>query len=198
VSVGELERAAREGLGALDRRGFLRLAGALAAAGLVPAGCGGVPEGLAPPPGLALRHLTPRTWAVFQAAALRIVGPGPAALVRAGAFSPASLADAWLDRAPELAEPLRQGLLVLELAPRPLLPKWRFFTRLPDDAQDAVLDHLMRADAAWKRALFQGVKSFACLTTYSSAPARALTGYPGPFGSADVPIEAALRYDVRE
>jgi hypothetical protein len=185
-----LERAARESLLALDRRGFLRLAGLAAAAGLVPAGCGSPP-----PPGVTLRALTPRTYAIFRAAALRLVGPAPAALVASGAIDPGLLADAWLTRVPELAPPLRQGLLVLELAPWPLLPKLRPFTALGGAAQDAVLDHLMRAGADWKRQLFQGVKSFACLTTYATAPARALTGYPGPFGGAGVTIADALRYD---
>lgn len=195
MSVRRLEVDVRASLGALDRRGFLRLAGALAAAGLVPTACSGASDALAPPPGLRLRHLTPRTYAVFRAAALRILGPAPASLVTAGAVDPAALADAWLERAPELAAPLGQGLLVLDLAPWPILPKWRPFTRLAGGDQDAVLDHLMRADAGWKRELFKGVKSFACLTTYSTAAARALTGYPGPFGGGGVTIEDALRYD---
>ena len=54
-------------LATLDRRGFLRLAGAAATAVALPAGCGGVPPDLAPPPGLALLVLTPRTYAVFTA-----------------------------------------------------------------------------------------------------------------------------------
>lgn len=197
MSVDRFEADVRAALGALDRRAFLRLTAALAAAGLAPTGCSGAPEAFAPPPGLRLRHLTPRTYAVLRAAALRVLGPAPAALVTSRAIDPAALTDAWLERAPELAGPLQQGLLVLELAPRPILPKWRAFTSLAGDDQDAVLDHLMRADADWKRQLFKGVKSFACLTTYSTPAARALTGYPGPFGGAGVTTEDAMRYDAR-
>jgi hypothetical protein len=77
---------------------------------------------------------------------------------------------------------LRAALLVLEFAPFPFMPKLRPFTVLPAAAQDAVLADLMTSSLDWKRTLFKGIKSFACLTFYSAAPSRALTGYPGPFG----------------
>ena len=169
-------------LAALDRRTFLRLTGALAAAGLLPAGCGALPSPLAPPPGVSLVQLTPRTYATFQAAALRLLGPGPAALIESRAVDPGRIADAWLARLPALAPQLRQGLLALEFATWPLIGKLSPFTALAPGAQDAVLDELMRSRWEWKQALFKGVKSFACLTFYGTSEARALTGYPGPFG----------------
>ncbi len=171
-------------LGALDRRTFLRLAGAAAAVGLLPAGCAQLPAPLSPPPGVTLAQLTPRTYAVFTAAALRLLGPGPAALIESRAVDPGLIADAWLARLPALAPPLRQGLLALEFAPWPLLEKLSPFTALAGRAQDAVLGELMGSRWEWKQALFKAVKSFACLTFYGTTEARVLTGYPGPFGGA--------------
>ena len=170
-------------LSALDRRAFLRLSGALIAAGSAPLGCLSAKSERGPNGVLA--QLTPRTYAVFQAAAERLLGPGPAELVHRGVVNPAEIADRWLARLPELAPPLRAGLLVLEFAPFPVLPKLRPFTALSPAAQDAVLAHLMGSSLDWKRTLFKGIKSFACLTFYSAAPSRALTGYPGPFGGPD-------------
>lgn len=182
-------------LALLDRRGFLRLAAALAAAGLLPTGCGDAPPPLAPGPGVRLAVLTPRSYAVFQAAALRLLGPRAAEQVRAGDVDPAALADAWLARLPALGAQLHQGLLLLEYAPWPLLPKLRPFTRLDDAGRDAVLQDLFAAGSDWKRALFKGLKSFACLTFYAAPPSRAITRYPGPFGNAEVTIAEAMRYD---
>ena len=67
----------------LGRRRFLRAMGVVAAAGLVPSGCAGVPPALAPPPSVTLDVLSPRTYAVFTAAASRIVGLRGAALITA-------------------------------------------------------------------------------------------------------------------
>jgi hypothetical protein len=155
-----------------------------------------VPGELAPPSGVALAQLTPRTYSVFRAAAMRLIGPGPAALVRSGTIDPALLADRWLARMPALSAPLRQGLLVLELAPWPLLPKLRPFTSLDGAEQDRVLDDCMRSSQGWKQELFRGLKSFACLTTYSTRAASALTGYPGPFGGGSAALAEAMRYDT--
>ncbi|HTF36627.1 MAG TPA: hypothetical protein VK714_23330 [Myxococcota bacterium] len=169
-------------LSALDRRAFLRLVGAVTAAGSWPLGCRPVTSELGPPPEAVLKQLTPRTYAVFQAAAGRLLGPGPAELIQRGVVNPAQIADAWLARLPELAPPLRAGLLVLEFTPFPLLRKLRPFTALSPAAQDGVLADLMHSSVDWKRTLFKGIKSFACLTFYSAAPSRAITRYPGPFG----------------
>jgi len=188
-------REARAAFAALDRRGFLRLTAGLAAAGLLPTGCGAAPPELAPGPGVRLEVLTPRSYAVLRAASLRLLGPRAAALVGAGAVDPAALADAWLAPLPALGAQLHQGLLLLELAPWPLLPKLRPFTRLDDAGRDAVLHDLFTAQSDWKRALFKGLKSFACLTFYSAPPSRAITRYPGPFGDARVTIADAMRYD---
>lgn len=168
-------------LSALDRRAFLRLVGAVTAAGAWPLGCPVTSE-LGPPPEVVLTQLTPRTYAVFQAAAGRLLGPGPAELIQRGVVNPAQIADAWLARLPLLAPPLRAGLLVLEFAPFPFLRKVRPFTALGPSAQDGVLADLMHSSVDWKRTLFKGIKSFACLTFYSAAPSRGITGYPGPFG----------------
>lgn len=190
-------REAGEAFVRLDRRGFLRLVGALGVAGLAPAGCGDAAPPLAPPHGLRLAVLTPRSYAVFQAAALGILGPRAAEIVRSGSVDPAALADAWLARLPSLGAQLHQGLLLLELAPWPLLPKLRPFTALDDAGRDAVLRDLLLAETDWKRALFKGLKSFACLTFYAAAPSRTITRYPGPFGDAQVTIAEAMRYDDR-
>ena len=69
-----------QALARLDRRGFLRLAGGMAAAGLLPTGCGGVPPELAPP--ADLRILSPRGYATLNAAAVRLLGPPAAVLIR--------------------------------------------------------------------------------------------------------------------
>jgi hypothetical protein len=169
-------------LSALDRRAFLRLAGAVTATSAWPLGCLRAKGELGPPPEVALRQLTPRTYAVFQAAAVRLLGPGPAELIQRGVVNPAGIADVWLSRLPHLAPPLRAGLLVLEFTPFPLVRKLRPFTALSPSAQDNVLADLMCSSLDWKRTLFKGIKSFACLTFYSAGPSRAFSGYPGPFG----------------
>lgn len=191
------EGALREAAAGLDRRSFLRLAGAAAALGLLPAGCGGGRATLAPPPGVTLAALTPRSYAVLNAAAMRLLGPPAAALVAERRVDPARTTDAWLARLPELRAPVQQALLVLELAPWPIVAKLRPFTALDPAAQDAVLDDLMRSRLELKRALFKGVKSFACLSFYAAPEARALTGYPGPFGGGTGAGRAAMAEAMR-
>jgi hypothetical protein len=173
----------------LDRRSFLRLAGLAAAAGLLPSACH---EPLAPD--VRLQVLSPRGYATFDAAASRIVGPPGADLVRTGQVRPALRADTWLARLPDLAPLVSQALLVLEFGVYPVLGKLRPFTALDGPDQDAILDELMRSRFAWKRAVFGGVKSIACLSFYTDPAARAVTGYPGPFGSERVPIAAAMTW----
>ena len=182
----ELARAAA----ALDRRGFLRLVGAAAAAGVLPAGCRA--RGLAPPPGTELRVLTPRTWATFTAATARLVGPRGAALVARGLVVPGRTADAVLAANPALAGPLVQGLWVLELGVWPLVWKVRTFTGITPGAQDLVLRELAHSRIALKRDLFAGLRSLAFLAFYGDPGARQLTGYPGPFGNGTVSIADAM------
>lgn len=174
-------------LAKLDRRAFLRLAGAAAALGLLPVACG---EGIAP--GLELRRLSPRAYATFNAAASRIVGPRGAELIRAGAVDPALAADAFVDRNPALGASIGAALALLEWAPWPLVPKLLPFTALEGVAQDRVLDALMRSRIDLLRDVFKGVKSLAALVFYANPATRGLTGFPGPFGSAEVPIAAAM------
>lgn len=171
----------------LDRRAFLRLAGTAAAVGILPVACR---EPV--PPGAALAVLAPRAYATFNAAAARIVGPRGAELIRAREVDPARAADAFAARNPAIGATLGAALALLEWAPWPLVPKLRPFTSLDGAAQDRVLDSLMRARIDLLRDVFKGVKSLAALTFYAHPATRALTGFPGPFGSADVPIAAAI------
>ena len=177
----------------LGRRRFLRAAGLLAGAGLVPTGCGNVPSSLAPPASVTLQALSPRTYAVFTAAAMRIVGPRGASLIAERTVDVGALADGWLVRTPALAGPLGQALLVLELGVWPLVGKLRPFTALDATTQDAVLTECMTSRLELKRSIFRGVRSLALLAFYGSAATRPLTGYPGPFGSGSVTIADAMR-----
>jgi hypothetical protein len=180
-------------LAALDRRAFLRLAGAAAMAGLLPTGCG-PPPALAPPAGRSLFHLTPRTYAVFTAAAARIVGPAGAERIAARRLEPAATADAFLASAPTLAGPLRQALLVLEFGVPPLLAKLRPFTALAPDAQDAILHELMTSRLETKRLLFSGVRSLALLACYAEPVSREWMDYPFASPRPGADVEAAHRY----
>ena len=189
----ELPPEVAEPFARLDRRTFLRLAGAAAAAGVLPTGCGGVPAQLNPPPDLHLQVLSPRAYATFQALAMRCVGPRGAEAIRARRIDPARAADSWVARLPALAGPLTQGLAVLEWGIAPLVAKWRPFTALDGARQDGVLEDLMRSRLDLKRDLFKGMKSLAMLVTYSDPASRAWDGYPGPFDAAG--ITAAMTYD---
>ncbi len=171
----------------LDRRAFLRLAGAAAAVGILPVACRE-----APPAGASLSILVPRAYATFNAAAARIVGPRGAQLIRAREVDPARAADAFAARNPAIAATLGAALALLEWVPWPLAPKLRPFTSLDGAAQDRVLDSLMRARIDLLRDVFKGVKSLAALTFYANPATRPLTGFPGPFGSAEVPIAFAM------
>jgi hypothetical protein len=184
----ELARAAAT----LDRRAFLRLAALATAAGLLPSGCGKVPPALAPPSGRTLAVLSPRAYATFTAVACRVVGSAGAELIVTRQIDVGAAADSWLARTPALATPITQSLAVLEFGVWPLLSKLRPFTALAGDAQDLVLDDLMRARFDLKNAMFQGVRSLSLLSFYSSPVSRALTGYPGPFGNERIAITAGM------
>jgi len=177
----------------LARRTVLRAIGTGVAMGLLPTGCSGVPPTLAPPPAQALVVLTPRTYAVFTAAAARLVGPRGAPLVLDRTIDVGTLADAWLARTPALAAPVGQALLLLELGVWPLLDKVFPFTALDGRAQDAVLEGCMTSRLELKRSVFRGIRALAMLTFYGSPASRTLTGFPGPFGSGDVTISDAMR-----
>jgi hypothetical protein len=176
----------------LERRAFLRLVGVGVGLGLLPSGCSGVPASLVPPPGATLRVLTPRTYAVLTAAAMRIVGAKGAALVADRTIDVGTLADAWLARTPALAKPLGQALVLLEFAPWPLVGKVVPFTALDGDGQDRVLAECMGSALELKRAVFRGIRSLVLLAFYGAPASRALTGYPGPFGTGDVTIADAM------
>jgi hypothetical protein len=182
------EQAAYDALARIDRRAFLRLGGAAAAAGLLPVACGAG----APPPPIPLAVLTPRAYATFNAATRRIVGARGAALIERGEVDPAAAADDFAARNPAIAGALGSALAFLEWAPWPLVPKLRPFTSLDGPAQDRVLDALMRARIDVLRDVFKGVKSIAALCFYANPATRALTGFPGPFGTSAVPISAAM------
>ncbi len=189
-----LHHEATRSLARLDRRGFLRLAGALAVSGVFPSGCGGVPSELNPPAGVDLQVLSPRAYATFQAVAMRCVGPRGAEAIQARHIDPARAADLWVARLPALAGPLVQGLWLLEWGVAPLVAKWRPFTALEGAGQDRVLEDLMRSRLDLKRDLFKGLKSLSMLVTYSTPASRALDGYPGPFDAAG--ILAAMTNDA--
>src|SRR5258705_3475221 len=126
AASAELVRAGTD----LGRRRFLRALGVVGVTGWLPAGCAGVPSGLAPPAGAPLAVLSPRTYAVMTAAAMRLVGPRGAALVADRTVDVGLLADAWLARTPAIAAPLGQALLLLEFGVWPLIGKVRPFTAL--------------------------------------------------------------------
>ncbi len=190
------EATLREALAPLDRRGFLKLAGAAAAVGRRPTGCGGQPAWLRPATDIPLAVLSERGYAVFTAATMRIVGPAGERAIRAGAIVPGRTADAWLTGLPELGATLGSALLALEYACFPLLPKLRPFTRLDPGAQDAVLHDLMVSGIDLKRDLFKGVKSLACLSFYADPASRPLVSYPGPLGGGHAALlQEAMTYD---
>lgn len=150
----------------LDRRGFLRLLGVAASAGVLPLGC----------------LSAPRRRAVLEAALRRAVGPRGSALDASGALDLAAAAEAWLGRLGPVADALDGALLALEYGVWPLVPKLRPFSALDEADQDAVLADLR--DSRWrvKRQLFAGVKSLAMLAYYSDPASHEAIGYPGPFG----------------
>lgn len=172
-----LRAAAARDLAALDRRGFLRLLAGAAGAGLLPVACSDAPEGRAPPDGVELALLSPRSYAVLNAAAARIAGPRGAALVHAGALDPARVADRFLADSPELAAPLAQALLGLEFAVWPLLGKLRPFTSLDDPERDAILQELMRSRLELKRMAFQGLRSVSLLGFYGALAEQRPAGF---------------------
>jgi hypothetical protein len=180
---------------ALDRRGLLRAAGVLVAAGVLPTGCGGIPRGLAPPPDPPLAVLSPRGYATFQAFAMRLAGPRVAAAIAAGSLDPAAAADAWSVRLPAVGAALGQGLALLEWGVWPVLPKWATFTALAPTAQDRVIEDLQRSRWAWKRDLYKGLKSLATLAVFTAPAARPLVGFPGPFDAEGI---AAAMADLEE
>lgn len=178
----------------LDRRGFLRAMGVAAAAGLLPLGCGGVPDALRP--NRPLKVLGPRAYATLRAAAERIVGPPGDARIRRGRIDPAAFADDFLVGAPALAGPLEQALLALEFGVFPLLGKWRPFTALAADDRDAILRELAGSRLELKRALFRGVKSVSLLGFYASPESHDLMAYPMVSGQPAVRIEEAMQYPL--
>lgn len=177
---------ATEALASLDRRAFLRLAGVVVGAGLLPTGCGDLPVALTPPAGRPLAILTPRGFATFQAFAMRLVGPRVRAGIAAGTLAPASSAEAWIARQPALGAALGQGLALLEWGPWPLLPKWRPFSGLDGREQDRVLADLATSSWGWKRDLFRGLKSLAAVVVYGDPAVRGLLDLPPPFDAEGV------------
>ena len=180
----------------LSRRRFLTLIGVLGASGLLPAGCGGGKPALPAEVVASLRTFSPHSYRVFNAAAQRFAGEPGAALIRDGRVDPARTSDAWLARTPALGERLHQALLLLEFGIHPLVAKLRPFTSLHGEAQDAVLDDLMRYSMDFKRDLFKGFKSSIYLAFYSDPETRALVSYPGPFGGGGGSIQDAMTYPL--
>jgi hypothetical protein len=151
----------------LDRRRFLRLAGAAAAVGALPA-CS-APE---------------RRDAIVTAVTRRIVGPEGAAQIDAGRVDPAAAAAAFLADLGPLGDALELALAALEWAVWPLVPKLRPFTALEPADQDAVLADLRDSRLGFKRQLFAAAKSVGCLAYYTSPESHSALGFPGPFGDS--------------
>ncbi len=184
--------AAERALARLDRRGFLRLAGAAAA--LAPGALGACAEG-----GGKARAgvLAPREARVLRAAVAALAGPAAGARIAAGALDPAEVADRWLAALPDRAPALRGALWLLELGIWPLTPRLRPFTALAPAQREALLRGLRDSRFAWKRGLFRGLKAFCTLVYYAHPASWAAAGYPGPFGGPDgAGIDAAMRYDL--
>ncbi len=175
-----------EALAALDRRTFLRLAGVVVGAGLLPTGCGSLPAELTPPADRPLAMLTPRGYASFQAFSMRFAGPRVRSGIAAGNLDPAAAADAWIARQPALGATLGQGLTLLEWGVWPILPKWRPFSALDGRAQDHVLADLAASSWGWKRDLYRGLGSLASVIVFGDPAVRALLDFPLPFDAAGV------------
>jgi hypothetical protein len=177
----------------LERRTVLRLFGVAATLGVLPGGCTGVRDLLTPGAGAPLQILSPRRYAVLTAAALRMVGPDGAPLVATRTIDVGRIADEWLVRTPALATPIGQALSMLEFGVWPLLGKVRPFTALDDAGRDRILRECVTSSVELKRSLFRGIRSLVLLAFYGHEASRAVTGYPGPFGSATVTIADAMR-----
>jgi hypothetical protein len=200
VSSGPRSRAAdaalRDALGRLDRRRFLALGLGTAGAALWPTGCGGAPEALRPAPGLELRQLSPRAYATFTAAALRIAGPDAARAIADRRIDAGLAADRWADREPGLGGTLSMALGVLEFGIPPVVPKWRPFTRLSNAAQDSVLGSLLSARLDVSRDIVRGVRSLVFVAVYGDPLGARLSGHPGPAGNDTATIAAAMTYEL--
>jgi hypothetical protein len=193
---GDCEAEAREALVRLGRRRFLALGLGAAGAALAPLGCGDVPEALRPPAGAELRQLSPRAYATFTAAALRLAGPAAASAIRDGAIDAGLAADRWADREPGLGATLGLALGVLEFGIPPLVPKWRPFTRLSGGDQDRVLARLLGARFDVSRDVARGVRSLVFVSVYGSPVGARLAGQPPPYGDQRVSIADAMQYDL--
>jgi hypothetical protein len=171
-----------------DARALDRAAGLAIGAGLLPVGCRGIGAEFAPRADVTLARFSERGYATFQAAALCIIGPIGAEMIRARRVDPARAADAWAARVPTLAGPLLQGLWLIEWGVFPLVAKWRPLTALDGAGQDRVLEDLMRSRLAWKRDLCRGMRSLALLGFYSDESARASVGQPAALDAGGISV----------
>ncbi|HZL19724.1 MAG TPA: gluconate 2-dehydrogenase subunit 3 family protein [Polyangia bacterium] len=180
-----MARTNREASG-IDRRRFLKRG--LAGGGLLIV-AGALPFAIRStrrwPPHAPLRLLSPDEYAVFAAAAARLV-PGDGAGPRwpsADALDCAGKVDALMATVhPEIGKDFRRllrlfesGLLgaVIAGSPRP-------FTRARAADQDARLEAWRRSRFGLLRSGYQAMKRLADATYYSSPEVYALVGYPGP------------------
>lgn len=164
---------------ALSRRGFLRgTAGgtaAVAAAALVPAGCGrSYPQ--ADAAGASLQALSPKEFAVVRAAAEALL---PGVPVEPGAV--AAAIDAELAVA---GEPMRSDMkTVFSLMEHGTLLslRTRRFTALAPEARLAVLDDWARSRFNLRRAAYQALRGFVLYFAWIDDATRAHTRFPGPW-----------------
>ncbi|MGH0034712.1 MAG: hypothetical protein ACQGVK_06755 [Myxococcota bacterium] len=190
------EAELRSALARLGRRRFLGLGLATVSLALWPTGCGDAPAALRPAADTRLRRLSPRAYATFTAAAMRIAGPTAAAAIAAREIDVGLAADRWADREPGLGGTLSLALGALEFGIPPLVPKWRPFTGLAGDAQDAVLARLLAARLDVSRDIARGVRSLVFVTVYGDPLGARWAGHPGPTGNDEVGIADAMTYDL--
>jgi hypothetical protein len=165
--------------GGLSRRGFLRTAAggsaAVAVASLVPAGCArDYPQASAA--GIALRSLSPKEFAVVQAAAEALLEGVPVPAPSVAAAIDAELAVA--------GEPVRGDMkTVLSLMEHGSLLSLRRqrFTALDAAARRAVLDDWATSRFNLRRAAFQALRGFVVYFAWIDRATRPLTGFAGPW-----------------
>lgn len=128
--------------------------------------------------------LTPRTEAIYTAAALAMVGPTALLAYDAGEWDPAADFDALLGRlAPDQASLVSTGLLVLQ--------EWTLgftgFTELSRDDQIARLEAWRTGSLGLHRSVWGVIHAGACSSFSSRSVGWRVMGYPGPCLATDGP-----------
>ncbi|MBI2060007.1 MAG: hypothetical protein HYT87_09580 [Nitrospirae bacterium] len=187
----EIERAAS----ILPRRGFLKLAGGAAVAGLLPTSCADLPRHLQVPPSRPLKVLKLWEYAFITAMTRRMLGRRPAEMIDAREVDPAVYLDDILPLLdPGIYEPLRYVFGLVEYFPWPILPKWGRFTRSSEEVQDRVLLDMQDSRSEVLRAAFTAFKLLSGPSFYAHPAAWKLMDYPGPPWRAPERHAESMRY----